>query len=65
MLRVRYLLGFKDRTVWSIGPEEPVLEAIQLMADKHIGALPVLRGEEPRFHPRSKSQSDPPAGEEG
>jgi CBS domain-containing protein len=46
MLRVRYLLGFKDRNTWTIEPEEPVLEAIQLMADKHIGALPVVRGEE-------------------
>jgi CBS domain-containing protein len=46
MLRVRYLLAFKDKAVWSIEPEEPVLEAIQLMADKHIGALPVMRGDE-------------------
>jgi CBS domain-containing protein len=46
MLRVRYLLNFKDRSTWTIEPEEPVLEAIQLMADKHIGALPVVRGEE-------------------
>jgi len=43
MLRVSYLLAFKDRSVWTIGPEEPVLSAIQVMADKHIGALPVLR----------------------
>ena len=46
MLRVRYLLAFKNKSVWTIGPEEPVLEAIQMMADKHIGALPVVRGEE-------------------
>jgi CBS domain-containing protein len=46
MLRVSYLLAFKNKTVWTIGPEEPVLEAIQLMADKHIGALPVMRDEE-------------------
>jgi CBS domain-containing protein len=46
MLRVSYLLAFKDKAVWSIGPEAPVLQAIQVMADKHIGALPVLRGEE-------------------
>ena len=43
MLRVSYLLAFKDKSVWTIGPEEPVLSAIQVMADKHIGALPVLR----------------------
>jgi len=46
MLRVNYLLGFKDKQVWTVGPEEPVLAAIQLMADKHIGALPVLRDTE-------------------
>jgi CBS domain-containing protein len=47
MLRVRYLLTLKENpTVWSIEPEEPVLEAIQLMADRHIGALPVVRGDE-------------------
>src|SRR5262245_2429721 len=46
MLVVRYLLNLKDRNTWTIEPEEPVLEAIQLMADKHIGALPVMRGDE-------------------
>ena len=46
MLRVRYLLAFKHKSVWTIGPEEPVLEAIQVMADKHIGALPVMRDDE-------------------
>lgn len=46
MLRVSYLLASKSKAIWTIGPEEPVLEAIQLMADKHIGALPVMRDEE-------------------
>lgn len=46
MLRVKYLLAVKDEGVWSIEPDEPVLAAIQMMADKHIGALPVVRGEE-------------------
>ena len=46
MLRVRYLLAFKPKSVWTIGPDEPVLEAIQVMADKHIGALPVVREKE-------------------
>ncbi|MGC3981110.1 MAG: CBS domain-containing protein [Steroidobacteraceae bacterium] len=46
MLRVKHLLGEKQagREVWSIEAEDPVLEAIQLMAEKHIGALPVMRG---------------------
>jgi CBS domain-containing protein len=46
MLRVKYLLALKGKDVWSIGPDAPVLDAIQLMADKHIGALPVMRGAE-------------------
>ena len=46
MLRVNYLLAFKTKDVWTIGPEEPVLSAIQLMADKHIGAIPVVCGTE-------------------
>ena len=44
MLRVRQLLAGKGHDVWSIDAEEPVLEAIQIMADRHVGALPVLRG---------------------
>lgn len=46
MMRVRYLLTQKDPQVWSIGPEDPVIEAIQLMADRHVGALPVVQGEQ-------------------
>ena len=46
MLRVNYILAFKNKSVWTIGPEDPVLEAIQMMADKHIGALPVVRDDE-------------------
>jgi CBS domain-containing protein len=46
MLRVKHLLGEKadGSQLWTIEAEDPVLEAIQLMADKHIGALPVMRG---------------------
>jgi CBS domain-containing protein len=46
MVRVRQLLARKGTQVWSIEDEDPVLEAIQLMADKHIGALPVTRNGE-------------------
>jgi CBS domain-containing protein len=46
MLHVRHLLDNKGHDVWSIEAEEPVLEAIQIMADRRIGALPVLRGGE-------------------
>lgn len=46
MLRVKHLLNVKDRDVWSVEPEDAVLRAIQVMADKHVGALPVVRGAE-------------------
>jgi CBS domain-containing protein len=39
---VSALLHHKGATVWNISPEATVFDAIQLMADKNIGALPVL-----------------------
>ena len=42
MITVRHLLDRKGREVYSIGPEDPVLEAIQMMADRHVGALLVM-----------------------
>jgi CBS domain-containing protein len=44
MVRVKQLLGRKGHEVWSVDADEPVLEAIQMMADRHVGALPVTRG---------------------
>ena len=35
-----------DHQVYSIGPEAPVLDALRLMAEKNIGALVVLEGEQ-------------------
>jgi CBS domain-containing protein len=46
MVRVKQLLGKKGHDVWSVDAEEPVLEAIQVMADRHVGALPVTRNGE-------------------
>jgi CBS domain-containing protein len=46
MLRVTHLLTSKGRDLWSVDAEQPVLEAIQIMADRHIGALPVMRAGE-------------------
>ena len=44
MLRVKHLLERKGKDIWSVDADEPVLEAIQVMADRHVGALPVMRG---------------------
>jgi len=36
------ILARKGSAVWSISPDATVFEAIQLMDDKNVGALPVL-----------------------
>jgi CBS domain-containing protein len=46
MASVRQLLDRKDGALFSVGAEDPVLEAIRLMADKHVGALLVMKGSE-------------------
>jgi CBS domain-containing protein len=46
MAPVRHLLESKDHALWSVERDDPVLEVIQLMADHHVGALPVMRGGE-------------------
>jgi CBS domain-containing protein len=45
MITVRHVLANKGHKIHSIGPDEPVLEAIRSMADHHIGALLVMRGD--------------------
>ena len=46
MNTVRHLLDGKGRALFSIEPEDPVLEAIRMMAERHVGALLVMRGTE-------------------
>jgi CBS domain-containing protein len=46
MTIVRQLLEEKGRLVYSVEPEAPVLEALRLMAEHHVGALVVLKGAE-------------------
>ena len=36
------ILARKGSAVWSISPDATIFEAIQLMADKNVGALPVV-----------------------
>jgi len=45
MTTVRQLLDRKGREVFSIAPGAAVLEAIRLMAERHVGALLVMEGE--------------------
>jgi CBS domain-containing protein len=46
MQQVRHLLEGKGRGVYAIAPEVPVLEAIRHMAERQVGALLVMRGEQ-------------------
>lgn len=46
MSNVARLLQEKPRAIYSIAPEDPVLEAIQAMAEHGIGALLVMQGSE-------------------
>lgn len=45
MINVRQLLDRKGRQVFSIAPEAAVLDAIRMMAERHVGALLVMQGE--------------------
>ena len=44
MRNVRHLLEAKAPEIFSIGPDAPVIDAVRLMAEKHIGALLVMDG---------------------
>ena len=46
MTTVRNLIDRKGRAVFSVDPEDPVLEAIRMMAERHVGALVVMQGEQ-------------------
>ncbi len=43
---VKHLLKEKGKRFWSIAPDAMVYEALKLMAEKEVGALLVLNGEE-------------------
>ncbi|MCX8090943.1 MAG: CBS domain-containing protein [Verrucomicrobiae bacterium] len=42
---IRDILAQKGSTVWTISPTATVFEAIQMMADKNVGALVVTEGD--------------------
>jgi CBS domain-containing protein len=45
MISVRQLLDRKGREVFSIDPGAAVLDAVRMMADRHVGALLVMQGD--------------------
>ena len=45
MKLIKHVLKLKEQSeIWDIGPEAPVYEALQMMADKNVGALMVMHG---------------------
>jgi CBS domain-containing protein len=73
-MTVNQLLKSKGSVVWSVAPETSVFEALQVMAEKNVGALVVLEGTGLRgiFSERDyarkvilhgKSSKDTPVGE--
>lgn len=45
MKTVKRLLREKGNAIWTIAPSTPVIDALRLMAEKDIGALPVAENE--------------------
>jgi len=45
MVTVKELLKSKSTSVWTISPEASVLDALQMMADKDVGAVLVAEGD--------------------
>jgi len=45
MNTVKQILDQKGRSVFTIGPETSVYDAVAMMAEKHVGALPVMDGD--------------------
>src|SRR5699024_7831934 len=46
MQQVKHLLETKGDAIFTIAPDAPVLDAIKHMAEKRVGALLVMRGDE-------------------
>ncbi len=42
MIKMKDILMSKGNDIWSIGPDKSVFEALELMADKEVGALLVM-----------------------
>lgn len=42
---INEILAGKPAQVWNVSPDATVFEAIEIMANKNIGALPVMAGE--------------------
>jgi CBS domain-containing protein len=43
---LKQILAAKPKALWTVGPKDSALSAMQLMADKHIGLVVVMDGSE-------------------
>ena len=46
MNQVKHLLEIKGSEIFAVAPDAPVLDAIRQMAERRVGALLVMRGEQ-------------------
>jgi CBS domain-containing protein len=46
MTTVRHILQLKGHDAWSISPDASVFDALRMMADKDVGALLVMEGDQ-------------------
>ncbi len=46
MLKVRDVLKIKNQDIWTITPQSTAYRALELMADKDIGALIVIENDQ-------------------
>jgi CBS domain-containing protein len=44
MKTIKFVLRLKGKEIWSIPPDTTVFDALKIMAEKDIGALPVMDG---------------------
>lgn len=44
MKTIRQLLKVKGRNIWTVAPQSSVFDALQIMAEKDVGALLVVKG---------------------
>jgi CBS domain-containing protein len=44
MKTIKYVMKTKPKEIWTVSPDVSVFEALKIMAEKNIGALPVMDG---------------------
>jgi CBS domain-containing protein len=44
MKTIRYVMRSKRKEIWSVSPDTTVFDALKIMAEKDIGAMPVMDG---------------------